>query len=516
MKFKQLLEGILLEATAKEILMAKAGLNEYNADLLSNTFGKLAVKIFKKILDGAVKLNTERPDIYQMSGVANYRGDTLRDKIIEYFNDRRSAIQDYFGGRTEMNSLRDYIRIGLNNNYDQIENLTIPEMIEKSEEWHKSMGVGDSQINYTENKPIILDFRDDGVGFYWVDLQESDCTEEKERMGHCGSSAGNLYSLRSFKKIEAGYTLNKSHLTASIDSKGRLLQLKGPKNTKPGQEYHRYILPLLYFKIDENKYLINSIGYEYNSEYDFKISDLEENLIKKLYEDRPELFTGRQERKTLKRLKLTDVGMGSFTFHISAKNAEDYVAGELKHIVKDILYGDTYQYWDNYEYADWKSAIQYDIDQENSNKIVDMLRNSKGFDETLSLEGMIEEFDETEEIRGALRSAINDAESQDYENYLYNELRKVFGEYGDVVSMDDRGVEINVDLDDLIQTHNVYDEFIDEISEDRCDGEIKCIFEELISDGYIEKPRFNVNDHWYPNINRQNFNEILNDRLNEI
>jgi hypothetical protein len=170
MKFKQLLEGILLEATAKEILMTKAGLNEYNADLLSNTFGKLAVKIFKKILDGAVKLNTERPDIYQMSGVANYSGDTLRDKIIEYFNDRRSAIQDYFGGRTEMNSLRDYIRIGLNNNYDQIENLTIPEMIEKSEEWHKSMGVGDSQINYIENKPIILDFREDGVGFYWVDL----------------------------------------------------------------------------------------------------------------------------------------------------------------------------------------------------------------------------------------------------------------------------------------------------------------------------------------------------------
>ena len=516
MKFKQLLEGILLEATAKEILMTKAGLNEYNADLLSNTFGKLAVKIFKKILDGAVKLNTERPDIYQMSGVANYSGDTLRDKIIEYFNDRRSAIQDYFGGRTEMNSLRDYIRIGLNNNYDQIENLTIPEMIEKSEEWHKSMGVGDSQINYIENKPIILDFREDGVGFYWVDLQESDCTEEIERMGHCGSSAGNLYSLRSFKKIESDYTLNKSHLTASIAGNGKLLQLKGPKNTKPGQEYHKYILPLFYSKKDEKKYLIYSIGYEYNSEYDFKISDLQEDQIKKLYEDRPELFTGRQEIKLLKHLKLISGKTEAFTFFIPAKNAEEYIRGELQHTVKDILYGDTYQYWDNYEYADWKYAVNNLINDNNKNKIIEMLRNSKGFDESLSLEDLIDQSDELEEIQGALRSAVNDTESQDYENYLYNQLKKAFGEYGQVVSMDDRGVEIIVDFDELVNEHNIYSEYIDEISEDRCDGEIKCIFEELINDGYIEKPRFDVNNYWYPDVNREIFNEILADRLSDI
>ncbi len=516
MKFKQLLEGILLEANAKEILMTKAGLNEYNADLLTNTFGKLAVKIFKKILDGAVKLNTERPDIYRMSGLANYGGNTLRDKIIEYFNDRRSAIQDYFGGRTEMISLRDYIRIGLNNNYTQIENLTMPEMIEKAEEWHKSMNIGDSQINYVENKPIILDFREDGVGFYWVDLQESDCTEEKERMGHCGSSAGNLYSLRSFKKIESDYTLNKSHLTASIAGNGKLLQLKGPKNTKPGQEYHKYILPLFYSKKDEKKYLIYSIGYEYNSEYDFKISDLQEDQIKKLYEDRPELFTGRQEIKLLKHLKLISGKTEAFTFFIPAKNAEEYIRGELQHTVKDILYGDTYQYWDNYEYADWKYAVNNLINDNNKNKIIEMLRNSKGFDESLSLEDLIDQSDELEEIQGALRSAVNDTESQDYENYLYNQLKKAFGEYGQVVSMDDRGVEIIVDFDELVNEHNIYSEYIDEISEDRCDGEIKCIFEELINDGYIEKPRFDVNNYWYPDVNREIFNEILADRLSDI
>ena len=47
--------------------------------------------------------------------------------------------------------------------------------------------------------------------------------------------------------------------------------------------------------------MINHIGYEYDSTRDFKISDLTEGEVKKLYSDRPELFTGRQEKKLLKR-----------------------------------------------------------------------------------------------------------------------------------------------------------------------------------------------------------------------
>ena len=262
--------------------------------------------------------------------------------------------------------------------------------------------------------------------------------------------------------------------------------------------------------------MIYSIGYEYNSEYDFKISDLQEDQIKKLYEDRPELFTGRQEIKLLKHLKLISGKTEAFTFFIPAKNAEEYIRGELQHTVKDILYGDTYQYWDNYEYADWKYAVNNLINDNNKNKIIEMLRNSKGFDESLSLEDLIDQSDELEEIQGALRSAVNDTESQDYENYLYNQLKKAFGEYGQVVSMDDRGVEIIVDFDELVNEHNIYSEYIDEISEDRCDGEIKCIFEELINDGYIEKPRFDVNNYWYPDVNREIFNEILADRLSDI
>jgi hypothetical protein len=38
----------------------------------------------------------------------------------------------------------------------------------------------------------------------------------------------------------------------------------------------------------------------------------------------------------------------------------------------------------------------------------------------------------------------------------------------------------------------------------------------MLGDGYIEKARFDVDNRWYPSIDRNNFNEILNDRLDEI
>ena len=183
MKFKQLLEGLLLEANAKDVLMSKAGLNEYNADLLVNTFGKIAVKIFNKILEGAIKLNTENPNIPIVSGVNRYEGDTLKDKILAYFNDRRGAIADYFGGRNEMNSLRDYIRIALNNNYTQIQDLSIMEMVERAKEWHDEMGGGTSDFNYEEENEVVLDFRENGAGYYWAYLGARDCPKEAKRMG---------------------------------------------------------------------------------------------------------------------------------------------------------------------------------------------------------------------------------------------------------------------------------------------------------------------------------------------
>ena len=90
-------------------------------------------------------------------------------------------------------------------------------------------------------------------------------------MGHCGrSSYGYLYSLRQVVPLNNKYKLNKSILTAAIGWNDNILyQLKGPKNSKPEDKYHQYILPLFFVK-QGDEYLIQGFGSEYASDQDLK------------------------------------------------------------------------------------------------------------------------------------------------------------------------------------------------------------------------------------------------------
>jgi hypothetical protein len=513
MKFKNLISSLLTEASKKDILTNKLGVKDDQAEILSRIAGPLSIFFAYKILE------MYEEEYYKTA-----------DKAKEIINRDKISIQQRMGlvngsnsfsrERDKMRGIMDWVRVALAGNVKPYQELTFKQLYDESERWHESLGVGDSKFDFNETNDVILDFRKGGEGYYWVDLGVGNCPDEAERMGHCASSRGKLYSLRSFRKIENDHTLNKSHLTASISDDGELLQLKGQKNSKPTNEYHKLIIPLFYFERDNGYFLINSFGYEYNSENDFKLEDLTTDEITKLYSERPALFSRRQEIKLLKSLGLVDSPKTDykFTLTIPVKYASDYIRGELKDTVSDILMGDTWQYWDNYQYADWEASIQYHIDEENTQKIINMLRNSEGFDEDLSLVDLIKECDDTEEIRSALRTATNDAEANDYESYLYKELESAFQELGDVMSMNDEGVVIEVDLESLIASNNIDDETIDEIAE-RCEdnsSNAECMFEELFAEGYIDKPRFDVDNRWYPSIDNNNFNEILNDRLNEI
>jgi hypothetical protein len=513
MKFRNLIGNILTEASKKDVLIKKLGIKETEANVLSTITGPLAVFFAYKILEKYELEYYFDLTPKRMKVVVDQKSTQERFGL---FNGSNSASNQ----RDKLRSIMDWVRVALNGNINAYKELSFDDLYDESERWHESLGVGESKIDYKEDNDIILDFRKDDEGYYWVDLGGTNCPDEAERMGHCASSRGNLYSLRSFKKIENKHTLNRSHLTASINGDGDLLQLKGQKNSKPTSEYHSLILPLFYVKID-NEYLISSFGYEYNSSNDFKLSDLSEDEVKKIYSDRPELFSGRQEIKLLKTLGLIEPTRFDYKFvlNISPNNAEKYIRGEMTNIIDDILTGDTWKFWDNYEYADWRLSIQYHIDDVNTKKIIEMLRNTNGFDESLSLTDLIEECDETDEIKHALRLATNDAESDDYSNYLYKQLNDAFSHYGKVQSMNDEGVNILIDLEQLITDSKIDDETVDEISE-RCENEKgfdpECLFEELLGDGYIEKPRFDADDRWYPSVDNGYFNEILSDRLNEI
>jgi hypothetical protein len=531
---KELNNQLLTEASKKKVLVDKVGLSEENADFLDKTCGSLAVWMANKVIE------------YQINAMKSWRtGDEVtKQSAIEKINS--GNMRNYYGSK--VTEIMDWIRVGLNGNVNEYKNLSLIELGEESKKWHDSLGIGGGVINYNEENPIIKDFRDkNGIGFYWADLQTNDSKEECERMGHCGRTGyGNIiYSLRETKKLPGDkYTINKSHLTASIGRDGTLYQLKGPKNSKPKEEYHNYILPLFYVEDEDDGHLIQSFGSEYASDRDFKLTDLPNDVLINLYENRPDLF----DTRSLKR-KLADLGvidLPEINYHIKIETTPEglgrYVDGDwvyrrFKRKIKTtagqeyekteevtmfeiILAGDTWDLWDNHE-VDWKSSLQYNVDNTNEQKIRDLLKyiaqkENPDFDEDLfnneDIEDLIEDWDDDYEIRRAISSATSNAEADDYSNYLYNELKSAIEEYGTIEKMDDSGVIFNVNAEPYI--NDMDERWIDEYME-RCDDDIECVFDELASEGEINKPRFNPDERWYPSVEDGHFNEMLSEYLSE-
>ena len=518
---------IITEASKKKILTDKLGLTERFADFLDRSCGPLSVWMANKVIEDRkmTLLNAQLP-------IDNMSINISIERNMRYYTDWVVSIMDW-------------IRVGLNGNLGENKNLKFNDLIISSQRWHDSLDIGGGKINYVEphDHEIVLDFRNkDGVGFYWVDLGSNFCDEESKRMGHCGRSGYNLYSLREYKKFpgKEGYTINDSHLTASIDDDGTLYQLKGKKNSKPSEKYHQYILPLFYVLGgggEEEDYLIRGFGSEYSSQQDFKLSDLSDEIIRDLYQNRPELF----ESRSLKR-KLIELGIiekPNIDYNITLKIDPDdvgyYVRGDYvirrytkkdtgilieTYLFETILSGDVWDLWDNYD-VDWKSSLEYYVNEDNEKKIYEMIeefaKKTDDFDEetfnSMELKELIEEYDDNYDIRNAISDATNDAESDDYVNHLYKTLEDCLEEYGEVESMTDEGVVLHIDVSKLINKNN--EEWFYEYM-DNCDEDIKCVFGEMVYNDIIDKPKFSIDDRWYPDVDLNYFNERLNERLNEI
>jgi hypothetical protein len=183
-----------------------------------------------------------------------------------------------------------------------------------------------------------------------------------------------------------------------------------------------------------------------------------------------------------------------------------------------ILAGDTYEFWDH-DGSDWASALQYYVDDKNETEIRTILRElaqrnddefvEEDFNEK-NLEELIEEYDDDYNIRSAIGNAQSNAEADDYGNYLYNELKDALNEYGIVEQMNDEGVTLHVDVSKYMDEVGdaVFDEFMES-----CDDDIKCAFYEIVTEEYIEKPRWNPDDRWSPDVNKGYYNEMLSDYL---
>jgi hypothetical protein len=519
----------LLNESKKEIIMDKLGIREELAQVFDEIGKKLSVWLANKYLkhfydDAKSQAEPNVPNKDILSAAKNRLNSRLTVYIL----------------RNVLSEIMDYIQVGLNGNKSSLDDLSILKIASKSSQWHDSLNIGEGAINYVEKNPILIDFRNEnGEGYYWADLNVKNSPEECERMGHCGrSSYGYLYSLRSDRVLPGGkYKLNRSHLTAAIGEDGILYQLKGPKNSKPKEEYHQYIEPLFYYE-DDGDYLIQGFGTEYDAEQDFKLSDLPEATIRKLYEDRPELFNTRGLKRKLGEMGIIDVEplQTRFVLEIDPDDIGKYLDGnhywtrkykdsEGKEVTKRYGYYERIMSDDVWDLAygsdwgdNWKSTLEYYVDLKNEKLIESMInewisKSGDEVDEDMDLEDKLEQYDDNYDIRNAITNAVNDVGSNEYVDYLRDTLKSALEEYGNVIEFSDETIKIQIDLKDY--TRRMDEDTLDEYYEN-CKDNPSCVFNELLSEGNIDMPKPRFNDNWYPDIDKTEYNQLLRERLNDI
>jgi len=506
-------ESIITEASKKKILIDKVGLNEENAEFLDSTCGPLSVWMANKLID------------YQLVIIRSWdladQSELTKDVAVKRLNS--GNLKSFYAQKVV--EIMDWIRVGLNGNVSEYKNLNIPELKIKANEWHESLGVSGGDINYKEKGDIVLDFRDDtGEGFYWVNTGTNECNEEKKRMGHCGktNSRNTIWSLRNVKKIKDGYTVNNSVVTASIgDNDGYIWQMKGPKNSKPKKEFHKYIIPLFYLiggGGEEHDYFINGFGREYNSKNDFQIGDLDVSEIKDLYENRPDLFNDYKTKKLLVDLGVIDKIelKGTFTIYIEPDDIGNFLKGDRKYYRSNSLYEiiltNSWEIWDpDYNYYIPEELIN-NVDESNLSVIKKIISKENNEDLSNTPTDEILDYDRFDNISSSLIRSANTVDGDVYSDHLYGALKTALETYGKVLSMNDQGVTLEIDL-------KIIDDIDDiELSDylENCGNDMECIFRTAIYNGDIEKPKPYFNDNWYnSDFDDGYFNEILSDNLVE-
>lgn len=534
MKTINLIEQLILEANRKDILVNKLGLSQDNADQIEELGGPLSIILANKLIDVFAQQRLE----YMMSAVPEDEEKRARETFRKDPEYRRKMGIDAInksagvrGMRSNIVSIMDWIRIGLNGNLGEYKNLDFNQLYSESRKWHQELTSGEGDINYVEKNDVVKDYRNkEGIGFYWVDLNTNDSREECNRMGHCGrtNSSNTIFSLRETKKLKDNYTINKSHLTAAIgDDDGIVYQLKGPKNSKPRPEFYPYVVDLIL-----NTDIIKGFGSEYNSSDDFSINDLSDEQIMQIYQAKPEIFNTRKLKRKLQKMGITQDFQEPdmiFDWDIDADSVPYYVDGDwtirqskdangrTKKIgfIETLLSGDIWELTDGY-YDDWKSALEYHADDENKEIIMDYLKDRAGedFDPNESIEQLIDEHDDNYDVRSALGSAYSDSANSSYYDYAIKQLRNALDDYGQVTKLNDTGATIRVNLKNIIDNMGYGEDEMDEFFE-KCDDDPNCVFHELLGE-YYDKPRFYLDDRWSPDIDDGDFNYYLKDRLSEI
>lgn len=176
-----------------------------------------------------------------------------------------------------------YIDFVNNQSTNGMETLSIDDIVERYNMWCHKQKQKFPQINYDEKNTILLDYRKNNIGYYWVDLKSYYSSEMIFRMNNCGrvNSYQNMLELREFHIDDCNY----SRVVVVIDNNGYINQIRGFENIKPDIMYKDYIYDLFlnYDKLKGFRFL-------FTKETDFTHMDLDKNQLLNLRTVRPELF----------------------------------------------------------------------------------------------------------------------------------------------------------------------------------------------------------------------------------
>ena len=263
MRFKSILRDVLVEAKKQETIQRVFGLAPQWADEFVNLNEKFSIWAVNTFLDDISKRLRREKD-YVITTLNKKTPATNSAWVTEY--------------KPRYVYIFDWLRNVGNAQNINLKTLSYQEAFDQAEEWHDSLESKKSE-NYQEKHEIVIDYRVDGVGFYWAHLNASTSEEEKTRMGHCGSKYGTtLFSLRKIHPNGDG----ESYVTLARTPEGIVSEVHGKRNSKPKQIYRQYIIDFLLNK----KYPVKGLTLHgvYKPEDNFQLEDLTPDELKMLFE----------------------------------------------------------------------------------------------------------------------------------------------------------------------------------------------------------------------------------------
>jgi hypothetical protein len=139
-------------------------------------------------------------------------------------------------------------------------------------------------FNYIETNEVIIDYRKNELGYYWVDLNCYYSAEMLFRLNNCGrvNSYQNFLELREYDDTN----FNNSKVAIVISSDGFINQIRGDYNMKPDMIYRNFIYDLFL-----NYKKLKGFNFLFGKEIDFTHLDLTKEQLCNLKRIRPELFS---------------------------------------------------------------------------------------------------------------------------------------------------------------------------------------------------------------------------------